>query len=112
MKWKQFDYAALLRLMKPVEGSWEPLARNILNSSLQYKIKSIRDAAFYVNPQAFDSVLDKWQSYAPKAKWTWDALSTIAKQHGDESVEKYIAENDHIESEFYVPIYRRGTYFQ
>ena len=104
VKWKPLEFAALLKLLKPVESSWEELAYLILKDELQCKIKTISANAFHSRKEkALDEVLIEWQKCAERGKLTWQTLSDTAKKCGDQSLELYIQQNS-LECELNVTI--------
>ena len=93
MKWKPLEFATLLRLLQPVEESWETLGRLLLEEKLKHKIDTIRKDASHKNAEALDKVLSKWKNCTPREKCTWQTLCVAAKKYGDESPEQYILQN-------------------
>ena len=95
VKWKPLEMADLLRLLQPVESSWDTLGRDLLKDKLEYKIDTIESDCFHDDNsrKALDEVLSKWRSCTVSAKRTWQTLCETAERHNDVSLEKFIQEN-------------------
>ena len=92
----------MLRLLQPVESSWEKLADNLLRNELQYKVDTINTDCFHddASKNALDDVCRKWLKYTKRVNRTWQTLSDTAKNYKDETLEKFIQENDDLQSKF------------
>lgn len=93
--------ATMLRLLQPVDSSWKKLARYLLPEE-QRKVESIEGECFHENTyhEALDDVFVKWLGITRKAKRTWQTLCSFAEEYNkekkkkDESLEKYMKENN------------------
>ena len=105
VKWKPLVLADLLRLLQPVESSWDTLGRDLLKEELQYKIDTFKSDCFNDDnsKKALNEVLSEWCSCTVSAKRTWQTLCDTAKRHGDngdKSLEQFIEDKD-FERKFY-----------
>ena len=93
----------MLRLLQPVESSWEKMADNLLRNELQYKVDTINSDCFHdgASKNALDEVCRKWLKCTERVNRTWQTLSDTAKNHKDETLEKFIQENDNLQSKFH-----------
>ena len=107
VKWKPLDFATLLRLLQPVESSWQQLASFLIKPSSQYNVQSIQKNAMPINSNALIESLRTWLNRTRREKRTWQTLCDTAKKYedGPQTLEQYLAER-HVESEFYVILYR------
>ena len=88
------EFATLLRLLEPVEGSWKDLGCFLLKDDLQRKLETIESDAFHSNSaKALDKVFSEWMKSAKRQELTWQALSDTATKYGDESLVQYIRVN-------------------
>ena len=92
VKWMPLNFATLLRLLQPVESSWEKLASFIIPNNLQFKIGTIKKDAFHDNSQALMEVLRKWLNCTKREKRTWKTLRDTAERYKDNSLKEYIQE--------------------
>ena len=94
--WKPIELATLLRFLQPVESEWKQLARLLLRDELSYKIDTIEADCFHntASKTALIDVLSKWLEITESQRRTWKTLCDTAKKYGDESLEKYIQENN------------------
>ena len=87
--------ADLLRLLQPVESSWRTLGVELLDDKLCFKIDVIESNCFHKNTYvaALDDVLKKWLDMATGTERSWQTLCNAAQKYGNNSLEKYLAEN-------------------
>ena len=98
VKWKPLVMADLLRLLQPVESSWDTLGRDLLEEKSQYKIDTIKSDCFNDDnsKKALNEVLSKWCSCTVSEERTWQTLRDTAKRHGDngdKSLKQFIEDN-------------------
>ena len=105
VKWKTLDFAILLRLLRPVESSWEKLASFLVKDDLQYKVDTIRTDANRSNSNALVEALKRWLDCTKRNERNWQILCDTAKKYEDEyesqTLKQYLQEK-HLESKFYV----------
>ena len=107
VKWKALDFATLLRLLQPVDSSWETLAGYLIRNDLWYKIDAIRVDAYQSNSSSLIEALLQWRRCTKRDKRTWQTLCDTAKkyerEYGSQTLEQYLEEKKLVsKSEFYV----------
>ena len=92
----------MLRLLQPVESSWKKLADNLLRNELQYKIDTISTDCFRddASKNALDDVCREWLKCTERVNRTWQTLGDAAKNYKDETLEKFIQQNDDLQSKY------------